>query len=217
MGITKHIALPRSITRHITLPNAIIFAALFVSAPRLAAAFALVEPSLAGLPIERITGPAFGFCLTCCAVYTWGVWETKIKRLKNEKAILRVNLLLAGWVALLVLMTIMLVPPMVMELRAIEFIIPPPWDILYCIVVAVATEGVVAVTAYAKAIAEPAKPRKGGGASEGTASETSKPTAKTFVATCEFCDWTKGGYETERKAQNAENAHKRIHKEKQSL
>lgn len=205
-----------NILKHLTLPNAIIFAALFVSAPRLAAAFSLVEPPLAGFPIERITGPAFGFCVIGCAVYTWNVWETKIKRLKNEKSIRRVNLLLVGWAGLLVLIAVALVPPMLLELRTSKLaaLISWPWDLVYCIVIALATEGVIALVAFAKSIAEPANPKRATANATGRKSE--KP-AKTYIAQCEVCDWMKEGCISQRAATNARSAHMRKHKDKSGV
>lgn len=39
----------------------------------------------------------------------------------------------------------------------------------------------------------------------------SKPKAKTYIATCEVCDWSKNGYKSKRAATNGKNAHMRTH------
>jgi hypothetical protein len=41
----------------------------------------------------------------------------------------------------------------------------------------------------------------------------SKMPGATFAAECEICEWSRNGYESERAARNALNAHQRIHKE----
>lgn len=193
------------IIKHLTLPNAIIFAALFVSAPRLAAAFALVEPELVGLPVEVLTGPAFGMTATCATVYVWHVYETKGKGSRPPKF---AKWLPVGWALLLVLIAVVLVPGMVVEVRSskVADLLPPPWDVAWCAALALASECVVALTALAKSVAEPKKPKAKKGGNEGTISE--RP-AKFHVATCSLCGWTgKGKYGSERASQNALNAHK---------
>lgn len=185
-------------------PTLIIAAALLVSAPRLAAAFAFVEPEFLGLPVEILTGPAFGLSATGAAVYVWQVYEDR----KTSKL---AKFLPAGWGILLILIAFALVPGMVVEVRAgpLTELLPPPWDVAWCACLALASEGAIALTALAKSIAEP---KKRGGKTEGTKQTTSKKPAKTYNAACPLCDWHRDSYQSEQAARNALNAHQRKHK-----
>lgn len=200
-----------TIMRH--APTFIIGFALLVSAPRLAAAFAFVEPSFLGLPVEIITGPAFGLTATGAAVYVWQVYEDRGKGSRPPKF---AKLLPIGWAILLALIAVALVPGMVLEVRAspLSESLPPPWDVAWCVALALASEIVVALTALAKSVAEPKKREEKKGGAEGTASK--KP-AKTYTAACSLCDWGKDDYKSERAARNAENAHQRKHKENREV
>ena len=132
------------------LPTLIIMAALCVSAPRLAAALSFVESSFIGLPVEVLTGPAFGISTAAATVYVWHIYQDR-KQLKLAKW------LLVGWFALLTLLAAILVPGMVLQLRKSELadLLKPPWDIIWCTLLAISSELVVALAALAQAIATP--------------------------------------------------------------
>lgn len=130
-------------------PPIIIFAALAVSAPRLASALSFVEPPFLGFRIEMITGPAFGVTTAGATVYIWHVYQER-KRLKLAPV------LLIGWCILLALIALILVPGMVLEVRAgpLADSLIPPFDILWCIALALSSEVVVGLAALASAIAK---------------------------------------------------------------
>lgn len=188
-------------------PTFIIAAALLVSAPRLASALAFVEPPFLGLPIAMVTGPAFGLTTAGATVYVWHVYQER-KRLSLAK------FLLVGWCILLGLIALVLVPGMVVEIRAspLADLLRPPLDIVWCIALAISSEIVVALAALASAIAEPKKREETKKSAEG---KISKKPAKTHVAECSQCDWEGNGYKSERAARNAVNAHMRSHSKMQ--
>lgn len=159
------------------LPTLIIIAALFVSAPRLAAALSFVEPQFLGLPIELLTGPAFGLSTAGATVYVWDIYRGTRKGAKMR------NWLMIGWAALLVLIAAILVPGMVVELRKSELaeLVKPPWDWLWCSILALSAEGVVGLVALARSIAMPkAKPEK-------TQASTELAQAKHKRFACDLC------------------------------
>jgi hypothetical protein len=131
------------------IPIAIIIAALFVSAPRLASALAFVEPPFMGFPVELLTGPAFGITAAGTTVYVWHIYQQR-KRLKLAP------LLLAGWIGLLALIALIIVPGMVLEVRSspLADLLSSPLDVLWCVALSVSSEVVVALAALASALSE---------------------------------------------------------------
>ena len=165
-------------------PTAIIIAALLVSAPRLAAALAFVEPPFLGLPVEALTGPAFGLTTMGATVYVWHVYQER-KRLSLAKW------LPVGWCILLGLIALILVPGMVLEIRSgpLASLLVPPLDVAWCIALSLASELVVALAALTHAIAEPKQKKKTQEPATETQSEKDnghKP------ASCTWCGGTFG-------------------------
>lgn len=181
------------------LPTGIIIAALLVSAPRLGAALSFVEPQFLGLPIELLTGPAFGLSTAGATVYVWDVYKNSRKTAKMR------NWLMIGWGALLVLIAVVLVPGMVVELRKSELaeLVKPGWDWLWCFVLALSAEGTVGLVALARSIATPkAKPEK---------PQASKPAqAKQKQFACDLCDAQAGKDGKPFRTPQAVAAHKRF-------
>lgn len=181
------------------LPTLIIIAALLVSAPRLAAALSFVESSFLGLPVEALTGPAFGISTAVATVYVWHVYQER-KRLKLA------TWLLVGWFALLTLLAIILVPGMVLELRKSELaaLLKPGWDIAWCTLLAISSELVVALAALAQAIAIPQARQSNAQAS----TEPAQKKSKHFV--CDVCGATATASGKPFCTMQAVNAHKRF-------
>ena len=172
-------------------PIVIAIAAALVTVPRLAAAFALVEPGFMGLQTAWITGPGYGILTLTTAAYSLRVYQ-------ERKKLALARWILIGWGAILILASLILLPGMVVELRRsmLAAVLPWPLDALWCALLAVSPEIIVGIAALAfalskdKAEKKPAKPA------------ISK--AKRFP--CQLCSYVAS-------SQAGLNAHQRKHKE----
>ncbi len=185
----------------VDLSTLIIVSALLVSAPRLAAALSAVEPAFLGLPIELLTGPAFGLSTAGATVYVWHTYNDR-KKLKLAPW------LMFGWIALLGLIAIILVPGMVVEMRKSELasLLKPPWDIVWCFLLAISSELVVGLAALARSIAAPR--------AKGKSQSAPKATQKIF--SCDLCGAQASISGKPFRSMQAVSAHKRFCPEKDS-
>ena len=174
-------------------PAVIVVAALLVTVPRLASAFAMVEPGFLGVQTAWVTGPGYGILAMVTAAYSLQVYQER-KSLKLARWIL------VGWGLILVLASLILLPGMVVQLRRSELagVLPPPLDAAWCAVLAVSPEIIVGIAALAFAL----KPSKLAGSRPQPASRQLKP-ARLF--TCSHCSY-------KAKTQAGLNAHQRKHK-----
>jgi len=181
-------------------PIAIIGGALLVVVPRLAAAFAFVEPSFFGLPTVLVTGPGYGLATAGATLYTWHVYQQR-KRLKLAW------LLLVGWLLLLIIIAVILVPGMVVQLRSgpLAVLLPPPLDFAWCAIVAVSSELVVALAALATAMSKEASTKAKVERTEPAKAAARSNGHKRLV--CPFCGTDRNASGEPFATQNALNAH----------
>ena len=188
------------------LPAIIIIAALLVSAPRLAAALSFVEPAFLGLPIELMTGPAFGLSTAGATVYVWHTYQRRDK-------IKHARLMLCGWIVLLAFVAIILVPGMVVELRKSELaeLLKPPLDIIWCSLLAISSELVVGLAALARTVATPKqRVKKSEPALSEPQAKMSEPEVQAIVHRCDRCGATANKSGIPFATKQAVNAHKRF-------
>ena len=173
-----------------------------VSVPRLAAVFAIAEPMFLGLPTAVITGPGYGLATAACALYVWHVYQ-------KRKGVKLAKWLIVGWAILLAIVAVILTPAIMAQLRGVALIdlLPFPLDLLWSALLSISSELVAGLAALATAIT------KDSGDSLRLDKMKSRKIPRTYVAECDRCDWQRDGYENERAARNAANAHKRIHRE----
>ena len=129
------------------MPLVIVASAALVTVPRLAAAFALVEPGFMGVQTAWITGPGYGVLAMSAAVYSLQTYQER-KNLKLARWIL------VGWAAILVLASLILLPGMVVQVRQsmLADVLPPPLDAVWCGMLALSPEILVGVSALAFAL-----------------------------------------------------------------
>ena len=176
-------------------PPVAIGGGLLVSVPRLAAAFAVVEPSFNGVMISWATGPGYGLVMVAAVLYVWHVYQER-KRLKLAW------LLLVGWAVLLVLMAIILVPGMLAKIRNIPLaeLLTPPIDLMWGVLVALSNELAVGLAAIAAAISK--EPKR----SATPATQEQKTNGHEPLA-CPWCGATCGKDGKPFRSQNGVNAH----------
>ena len=182
-------------------PLVIIISAACVTVPRLAAAFATIEPEFMGLKTAWVTGPGFGIAMAGFQIYGWHTLRDASSRLTAQSSRRWLCVLLALWVLALAMVTLILVPGMVVTLRASAWSValPYPLDTLWCAIVALAVDVVIAGTAVAMAL-QPLKRDK-------PATERQKPApAKIEQYPCQHCNFVSH-------TQAALNAHQRKHKQ----
>ena len=182
------------------IPLVIIVAATCVTVPRLAAAFAMIEPEFMGLKTAWVTGPGFGIAMASFQIYGWHTLRGASSRLTAQSSRRWLYVLLALWVLALAMVTLILLPGMTVTLRASAWSValPYPLDTLWCAIVALAVDVVIAGAAVAMAL-QPQKREKS--ATSGPKPATSKP--ERF--TCQHCSYVAS-------TQSGLNAHQRKHK-----
>ena len=172
-------------------PVIIVISAACVTVPRLAAAFAMVEPEFLGLQTAWITGPGYGILAIAAATYSLQTYQER-KRLSLARWIL------VGWATILVLASLILLPGMVVQVRQsmLANVLPWPLDAAWCLLLAVSPEILVGIAALAFALnknkpePKPVKPAP-------------KPDKRFH---CQHCSYVA-------KSQAGLNAHQRKHRE----
>ena len=129
------------------LPLVIVIAAACVTVPRLAAAFAMVEPGFMGISTAWITGPGYGVLAMAAAVYSLQTYQ-------ERKALKLAHWILVGWGVILVLASLILLPGAVVMVRQsmLADVLPYPLDALWCLLLMLSPEILVGVSALAFAL-----------------------------------------------------------------
>ena len=171
-------------------PIVIIVSAALVTIPRLAAAFAMVEPGFMGLETAWITGPGYGVLAMIAAAYSLQVYQ-------DRKKLALARWILIGWGTILALASLILLPGMVVEVRQSKLatVLPFPLDVLWCALLAVSPEIIIGIAALAFALSKDKAAKK--------PATPTKSQATQFP--CQHCDYVA-------KSQAGLNAHQRKHK-----
>jgi len=159
-------------------PIVIIVAATCVTVPRLAAAFAMVEPGFLGVQTAWVTGPGYGVLEVAAVAYSLQTYQER-RRLRDARY------LLWGLGVILFLSTIIMLPGMIVQVRTtmLDDALPAPFDALWCAALALSPTILVALSALAASLKREVKEKPA------KKKLPVRPAVKEYAYSCTLCDW----------------------------